>query len=94
MSAKLWHLGVVLSLVAIAAMFAGCAEIERSKYEMVKLGMDKQTVKEIMNVAPTTETGDTILYIPEPGKTPLRVEFEFDANGKLVKKEWVDKENL
>jgi len=87
------RLGMAVLFIGVIAMLAGC-EIEQARYEMVKLGMDKQTVKEIMKVKPTTETEDTILYIPEPGKGPLRVEFEFDKNGKLTKKEWLDKENL
>ncbi|NOZ23875.1 MAG: hypothetical protein GXP25_22580 [Planctomycetes bacterium] len=88
------RLCVVVLAVGVAAMLAGCDKVERSKYEMIKLGMNKQTVKEIMKVKPTTETADTVLYIPDPGEGPLRVEFEFDANDKLTKKEWLDKDNL
>ena len=93
MSERMWRWGMAVLFIGVIAMLAGC-EVERARYEMVKLGMNKQTVKEIMKVEPTSETADTILYVPPPDKEPLRVEFEFDKNGKLIKKEWVDRENL
>lgn len=87
------RLGVAVLVIGVMAMLAGC-EIQRANYEMVKLGMNKEAVRAIMKEPPTEETADTILYIPGPDQDPLRVEFEFDQDGKLVKKEWVDRENL
>jgi len=93
-SKRVWRLGMAVLVMGVVVMSMGCEKVERARYEMVKLGMDQYTVKTIMKVKPTTETADTILYIPDPDQEPLRVEFEFDKNGKLIKKEWVDRENL
>jgi len=75
-----------VAVLFLGSLLCGCNEIEKARFDEIKLGMSKETVKEIMNKKPWTEEKDVIIYT---GSNVVKVQFTFDEDGKLIKKEWL-----
>ncbi len=79
------------AFVLVATLtFMGC-EVNRGAYDACKPGMTKQEVKGFMDMKPWTESKETLIY---QGDNVIKVQFDFDENGKLKSKEWIDKKDF
>ena len=79
---------VVLLLVALV----GCkVKVNRGAYDACRVGMTKEEVKSIIHIKRWVETKDTLVY---EGDNVIKVQFDFDDNGKMTKKEWISKKDF
>jgi len=83
-------LSCLVLAAAIVLLAAGC-DVDRGAYDACRVGMSKQDVKSIMHIKPWLESKDTLVY---EGDNVIKVQFDFDEDGKLIKKEWIDKKQF
>ena len=88
---KDWLTRLCAAFVLFATLtFRGC-EVNRGSYDACEPGMTKQEVKGFMHMDPWLETKDTLVY---QGDNVIKVQFDFEEDGKLKSKEWIDKSNF
>jgi uncharacterized lipoprotein YehR (DUF1307 family) len=75
------------AVLVVSLALVGC-EINKGAYDACKPGMTKEEVKGFMAQKPWIESKDTLVY---QGDNVIKVQFDFDENGKLKSKEWIDK---
>lgn len=83
--------GTICSVFGVGMLLSGCAAPDRlahANYERIQQNASTQSEVEGLLGNPTNKLGDTWIY-ERPDKH-LTVMIDFDKNGKVERKQWID----